>query len=622
MKNLNWKSFLALSMAFGVLASSAPYSVAPTETVSAKTVSNKLFQKGDGSSKHPYEIRSVKEFERIGKNAKTLKAHYVLKKDLDFKSKAFSNIGSMTLSDMGKNDTSRAFSGTFDGNGHTIKNVVVKQEKGEMGSGLFEVSTGVIKNLHVKNVKASSKEKDSRFTSCVVGMAYGGSVTNVTLSGKNTVSGVNCVGGIVGGLWGAKVKNCRAKGVTVTLEGSNDFSDGVIVQNDMAECGGIIVGGGFTGNVSYCDAKGTVKASGNEPVGMGGIGGCLQCMDQITGNTADVVIDAKNGHAIGGLCGYAGTGDDGDGVISSPAKVTKNHVKVDIKAKGATHVGGLIGTGLYYFGMEDRFEVSDCSVKGSITGATAPGTVAGRATGSTIKSCKTDVTVDGVKSNDIIGKTSQLYQSADQYPDGSKEAATALLKNLKGSYTPLFDTLFQEKYNDTWLKYAKSSVGEDKANEIVKMLKNSISGTKMGKEASEAYQKDPNATRFCCNFTNGVGTIEVDGDRITGYTPEGKQLFSHVYRYVKYDKTAEGMGFYEFKSEDENSGEFEYFVFAADTPQTTYHVEFRYGSSEENLYQLSTGTYAYWLGSGILKGADEDMIDNCIRLFVMENTKE
>ncbi len=57
----------------------------------------------------------------------------------------------------------------------------------------------------------------------------------------------------------------------------------------------------MAGTIDNCSASGTVKAEGNEPVGLGGIGGCLEMMDSITNCTADVTIESANGgHAIGG----------------------------------------------------------------------------------------------------------------------------------------------------------------------------------------------------------------------------------------------------------------------------------------------------------------------------------
>mgnify|MGYP001023883545 CR=1 FL=1 len=184
-----------------------------------------------------------------------------------------------------------------------------------------------------------------------------------------------------------------------------------------------IIGGGFGGTIDNCSASGTVKAEGNEPVGLGGIGGCLEMMDSITNCTADVTIESANGgHAIGGLCGYAGTHSNPDVCLETEGFSTKNYpsvidnckITVSIKADGATHVGGLIGTGLYYYGEETVFKVTNCSVTGSIDGAVTPGTVAGRAVGSVIESCDADILIDGVHADNQIGTTSCMYESADQ----------------------------------------------------------------------------------------------------------------------------------------------------------------------------------------------------------------
>ena len=102
------------------------------------------------------------------------------------------------------------------------------------------------------------------------------------------VLGNNCTGGLIGSDVGP-VTDCSATNVSVTVIGDNDFSEG-LVQCDIAECGGLLIGGGFGGTIANCTAQGTVKAEGNEPVGMGGIGGCLEMMDSITNCTADVTI--------------------------------------------------------------------------------------------------------------------------------------------------------------------------------------------------------------------------------------------------------------------------------------------------------------------------------------------
>ena len=83
-------------------------------------------------------------------------------------------------------------------------------------------------------------------------------------------------------------------------------------------------------------------------------------------------------------------------------------------------MGGLIGTGLYYYGEETAFKISNCTVNGEIIGAVTPGAVAGRAENSVIESCETSVTLDGEALTESIGTTETMYESSDQ---GEEEPA-------------------------------------------------------------------------------------------------------------------------------------------------------------------------------------------------------
>ena len=119
------------------------------------------------------------------------------------------------------------------------------------------------------------------------------------------------------------------------------------------------------------------------------------------------------------LCGTHSNPDicletEGFSTKNYPSVIDNCNVTVNIKANGATHVGGLVGTGLYYYGEETVFKITNCSVKGSIDGAVTPGTVAGRAEGSTIESCTADVTIDENAGTEQVGTTTQMYESADQ----------------------------------------------------------------------------------------------------------------------------------------------------------------------------------------------------------------
>ena len=346
----------------------------------------------------------------------------LLTSDIDCTGADWQPIGTMDLTNMGNYDC--MFQGSFDGQGHTISNVTFASDYPICGAGVFGMNLGEVKNLNVVNASIQCTDIFSMAIGGVVGYNMG-LIHDCTLMGENVIAGVNATGGIAGGSTGS-VYNCSVEGTTVRVLGDNDFSDGRIIQCDVAECGGLIIGGSFGGTMDNCQAQGAIIAEGNEPVGLGGIGGCLEMMDSVTNCTADVeIISEKGGHAIGGLCGYSGTHSVGDialateGVVATeyPGILENCHVTVKMNVPGATHVGGLVGTGLYYYGEETSFVIRDCSVNGEIVGAVTPGAVAGRAENSVIESCEASVTLDGEELSDVIGQTVTMYESGDQFEE-------------------------------------------------------------------------------------------------------------------------------------------------------------------------------------------------------------
>ena len=71
-------------------------------------------------------------------------------------------------------------------------------------------------------------------------------------------------------------------------------------------------------------------------------------------------------------------------------------------------------TGLYYYGEETAFRITNCTVNGEIVGAITPGAVAGRAENSVIESCTASVTLDGEALTAEVGETTTMYESSDQ----------------------------------------------------------------------------------------------------------------------------------------------------------------------------------------------------------------
>lgn len=197
---------------------------------------------------------------------------------------------------------------------------------------------------------------------------------------------------------------------------------------------------------------------------------------------------------------------------------------------------------------------------------------------------------------------------------------TQLMEDVAGTYVPLFSVLNLPEYDDLWLGYSADLVGEENAQMVADMLRASTTAEIYGPEAVEAYAADSDSMRFDCYFTEGVDKFVFDGNTVTGLDEAGNEVFSHSYTYVQ--ELPEAISCYAYKTDDADAGKFTYICLAPDTPDTTFHIEFRYGDDLEALGQMYEGKYAFWQAAGMLEDADDEMIENCIELFCTENASE
>lgn len=118
-----------------------------------------------------------------------LDGNYMLANDIDMS-------GFYTFEPIG-NETDGAFTGTFDGNGYSIKNLVLNYETYKY-VGLFGYLDGSVSNVHLDNADVVG----GRYVGGIAGYADGkGSVTGCSVSGQVDVKPTyftSCLGGIVG----------------------------------------------------------------------------------------------------------------------------------------------------------------------------------------------------------------------------------------------------------------------------------------------------------------------------------------------------------------------------------------------------------------------------------------
>jgi hypothetical protein len=268
-------------------------------------------------------------------------------------------------------------------------------------------------------------------------------------------------------------------------------------------------------------------------------------------------------------------------------------------------VGGLVGAGKEMMEGSDvmsSFEIGSCVVSGTIIGGGEH--------------------VDAVVGDPACAVTISCEGGMSMESEADDTAAAAqLLEDVKGTYVALFPVITAPEYDQLWLDPCAAVMGEEAAPEVAEMLKAACNGTIYGQEAVDAFGDGSNGAQFDCLFINGVDQITFDGTTISG-SLEGEEVFKHEYAYVGPLSLAGMMEGTLYETADADAGEFRYFYMMPDTPATTYHLEFRYGSDVDALTQYNEGPYAYWLAAGFPVDADEAMIENVVTLFCEENLAE
>lgn len=223
-------------------------------------------------------------------------------------------------------------------------------------------------------------------------------------------------------------------------------------------------------------------------------------------------------------------------------------------------------------------------------------------------------------------------------PQPAAEGPAVTLEDLKGTYVELFPEFEKDEYKETWLTRIQDVTGVDE--EAAEMMRTTLismmEADVYGEEASALAAEDPTYSMFDCYFINGPVEITVEGDEIFGTDQDGNEVFRHTYVYeetVKADFGAQNEMYEAVLSEEDwptmdiytaqdADDDFKYFAFAGDTPASTYHIEFRYGGNKEDLPKYFDGSYAYWLAAGIPADYSEELITDCINLFVDENAPQ
>ena len=512
--------------------------------------------------------------EELAGMANDLTADYILDADIDLAGITWNPIGTYKPSGESEEEqeipaSDAAFTGTFDGHGHTIRNLTITGEDG-IAVGLF----GCIANTEVGNFTLENASTEGTImVADAVGYSFTSTVHDVHLvNGKVTayageMSAEGMYGGIVGAGMASRIVDCSAAAE-------------ITIPDGTANAG--IVGGGLElTSLVNCTATGSVTAGAN-CYGLGGVSGCGFGAEEFTNcKASDVTITAGAGcYWIGSITGYAGGYEAQE--YGTPVTVFTDCSAENVSIVQACDEEDLVGAGFYNEAV-----------------AQAHGAPFDQPTVYVIRD-----------------------SAAEEVNDGTAAAAEKLLEDVSGTYDALFPVITSPDYDQIWLDSCAAVLGDEAAPAAAEALKAACNGTIYGQEAIDAYGDGSNGAQFDCLFINGPAQIVFEGKKISGLDETGATVFSHEYSFVEPASIAGMMNGYLYRTEDADAGEFEYFFLLPDTPDTTFHTEFRYGSDPEALMLYNDGPYAYWLAAGIPADRDEQMVQNVIELFCTENLAE
>ena len=260
---------------------------------------------------------------------------------------------------IGKDD-SKAYTGTFDGGGHTITGLNVNQEGtnyvgliGYLGSG------GKVKDVTLENVQITN-DNSSGSVGGVAGYCFFGNIENCSVSGSVTGSGDSSdAGGVVGYQQGGSITGCsssatvkgteRAGGVAGGSNGTieNCSVSGSVISTDSNSDAGGVVGWKASGSLTGCSSSATVQGTSNA-------GGVVGWNSVISIVTACYSTGAVSGSYAGGVVGING------GVVGiNDGTVTACYHAGTVQG-GSGNTGGVVGrnpdgtvTACYWSGSPD-----------------------------------------------------------------------------------------------------------------------------------------------------------------------------------------------------------------------------------------------------------------------------
>ena len=355
---------------------------------------------GSGDPCDPYQINDPCQLNAIGADPCDWDKHFILTADIDlsaYTGEQF-NIIAPDADNMEWGFQGTMFTGSFDGNDHTISNFTYNSTDTDYVGifGYIGDSSAIVQNLTLLDPCVVADNRS--YIGSLVGYLENGNVNECRSEGGYITGGSN-VGGLVGFNSGT-ISHCYST--------SNVFGNG-------SDVGGL-VGRNEEGAVSYCYTTGSISGNGNYTGGLmgynsGTISHCYSTSN-VFGNSSNVGGLVGRNHDTITSCYSTGTvtgnGSYLGGLVGNNYDTITNCYATGTVTGNSYCVGGLVGS--------NNDIVSNCYSTGPVSGnGDYAGGLVGR-NGGFVHSSYWDIETSGlIVSEGGKGETTQQMQSATTY---------------------------------------------------------------------------------------------------------------------------------------------------------------------------------------------------------------
>lgn len=389
------------------------------EAVVGNEEGNTASYSGSGTESDPYQISTADEFYAFarwynktkdhGEIYAELTADINLNEGFTFTESGYTgDVKPEKWTPIGSGAYFPTYSGEFDGNGHTISGLYIKEDNATVSTtGLFGYFKGYLHDVKIVNSYIFSKSYcTGAFAGIVEGTIEDCTADAVVYSDANASGFFDGTGGIVGNLYNltSKVLNC-------TFSGS--------VSSDKNPYVGGIVGDNLYGYVAGCTNYGKVTSSASSKVAVGGIVGQNRITydsDETAEGESSVIERCINNGSIsgtnsaGGIVGVSSLVEGSSSENKPYIGAIRNCLNTGSVSGGVA--GGIAGS------LETSTNVENCLNIGAVSG-----TPAGAIAGVQLSSCK--IADSYYRENGSLTAVGQLGTNGNLIPDPNEQVFDA-----------------------------------------------------------------------------------------------------------------------------------------------------------------------------------------------------